>query len=204
MKRDVLTSVICTVVFAVILVACGGGGNNGVSILPSPVSSLKVALLGSNKTSSHLGTTSSGKPLMAALFFQAQTTNLAQSFNAICETYNPGVVPAGAYVAIPGSGTTCNSWLTIPTSNDGKIIHDPGALSSLVVDIGVGSTDTVSCVDKVNTAQVTDHQKVRAYFKPDTNQVVIVANDVVTPLACSASIPGGSVIRSIEVQWVKQ
>jgi hypothetical protein len=204
-KQEVLQSLICTVMFAVILVACGGGGDS--VLLPGlggGSTSRTVALLGANKTSAHVST-SNGKPLMAGFFaFQAQSANLAQSFNAICEQYNPGVVPAGAFVAIPGSGNACNAWTTIPSSADGKIIHDPGALSSLVVDVGVNSNETVSCVDKTNTASVTDRQKVRAFFRPDTNQAVIVANDAITPLACTAPIQAGATIRSIEVQWVKQ
>jgi hypothetical protein len=201
-RKDLLTSVVCTVLFAVVIVACGGGGEHGINILPSPSgSAIRLSLFGGNKTSAHVGT---GSPLMTAGFFQTQSANLAQSFNAICDLYNPGVVPAGAFVAVPGSGNACNTWTTIPTSGDGKIIHDPGALSTLVVDVGIGSTDTVSCVNKTSSAAVSDQQKVRAFFKPDVGQVVIVANNAVTALSCSAPIPPGAAIRSIEAQWVKQ
>src|SRR5437868_557591 len=123
MKRDLLTSITCSVVFALTLAACGG--KDSVSRM---FGGAKAALLSGTRSSAHL-VTNSASPLMAGFLQNAVAAPLAtlsQSFDAICDSYNVQGAPQNAFVPIPSSGTACNTFVTVPSTVDGKRIHDPG------------------------------------------------------------------------------
>lgn len=202
-RKDLLTSLLCTALFAGI-VACGGGGkgiNNPITqIIGGSAHHLLVA---GAQTAAHV-IPSSGN-VVTASFLQAGSANLAQSFDAQCTQYNLGTVPSGQFVAVPGNSPgTCDFAQTVPDTSIGKKVHDPGNLQDLVADVILTNNQDISCVDKTDTVAVTDGQLVRAFFDPNTGKAFVALTSAATSLGCTVTIPAGSTIKSIEIGWVKQ
>lgn len=202
-RKDLLTSVICTAVFALVMAACGGN-NNPISVISHlPFGGGGHALVSGSRTSAHV--MPSGTGIATAAFFQTGQVNLAQSFDAQCTQYNLGTVPSGQFVAVPGNSPgACDFAQTVPDTSIGKKIHDPGAMTDLVADVILTNNQDVSCVDKTDTVAVTDGQLVRAFFDPNTGKAFVGLNNTATSLGCTVTIPAGSTIKSIEIGWVKQ
>jgi hypothetical protein len=146
-KKGLGTSVICTIVFALVLVACGGGNGGGIlggggGVIPgggSPSSSTKTVLANGPLPAKILP--SGFRPLLAGFFFQTASTTAAQSFSAKCLiNFNTGTF-VGQFIPIAAESTNCGAFsVAQPTFQPGVEARalDAGSLSTLTV-IGQGT-----------------------------------------------------------------
>lgn len=169
----------------------------------------------------------SRQPIIAGLFGIWQTptptpalpapSELGQSFETSCGFQGGGGTVSGihgkfgntGFVPLPG----CNQVLT----NIGDDISFVGQTGNLVILDGTittivsfgtftQSSNQFRCITNtqgITPATAADGQLIRAYYKLDTNQVVLANGSVQYPISCVVTIPQGDDILALTVEWVK-
>lgn len=226
-NRELLMSLCCTAVVAVIL-ACNGTKTThmvGASSAKSLASKLAVG------TFSHIVPASSNPQLFASMFQTgAQTgSDVPESFQSTCSflpadgflaSVQPGqIVPVLPHLNV-FPNNTCESAFAAPqppqvfwtahTSVSGNAIYDvepifhAGTIQSLVVTALTSSSQIVRCSDLSDTGPVADGDVVIAYLDPHANTVTLYDNTSTLGLSCQLSgFPSGDTYLLLSVRFAK-
>lgn len=223
-KQDLLTSVVCTAVFGLIvgtIVACGGG--NPVAILGgggggNPATAL-VHVITSRALGSHGGNFAAKDQTQhfAAAFFQTAPapSALAQPFTRECDLFAiGGSGPSGIIAMVPdGNGRCLAAFQTPDATLIGPLIIRDGTVNTLVVEaqtaiINANGTisvqpGTIECDDLVSASAVLNSTATMAYLDASTSTVNVYSNGTKLQTSCSLHVPVGQVLQHISVAWTK-
>ena len=220
-RQHLITSVVCTAAFALI-VACGGGGSGVGNIIgtvppptPTPSTSLIAHLFHSSQSGPHthvVPTSAAASPIIASLFFAATPSDIPESIEITC-TFTPGfiaTVPAGdivPLVPVNGSSSDCSRFFSAaqPASTFTQLapLFHAGTVQTLVVSgITAGGT-RVRCADLTTQTAVADNDLIPAYLTPSTNTITLFNNTTAVANNCQLTVSAGDTVATLTVRWAK-
>ncbi|HEU4414320.1 MAG TPA: hypothetical protein VFT65_06010 [Candidatus Angelobacter sp.] len=218
-RQHLITSVVCTAAFAMIVACGGGGGGNIIGTVPppspTPATSLIAHLFHSSQTGPHshvVPASAASSPIMASLFFAATPSDIPESIEITC-TFAPGFitsVPAGdivPLVPVSGGSSDCSRFFSgaQPASSLTQLapLFHAGTVQTLVVSgISAGGT-RVRCADLTSQVAVADNDLIPAYLTPSTNTITLFNNTTQMANNCQLTLGAGDTVATLTVRWAK-
>jgi hypothetical protein len=142
-KKDLITSVVCSVAFALTVVACGGGHSD---MLGSAGGSSSLARLVSKAIPGGSVLPSGNGNVIAFALFQTATAATAtpQSFSGFCQGFSNTNTHADNIIYGLGFLVTsdCSTSATVPVAKDGAVVVDSGNLTNFIATADCTSAAT--------------------------------------------------------------
>jgi len=230
-KENLIHSIVCTTIFAIVLgivVSCGGGGSSLRQIVGS--NALIRLFVDPTPAMTIIPRGISSSPMVAGFFQTSSGSQLQQSFteDGPCNYGNGSnpIIPTSGYIPFQGNntGTFMLNGKTVAlacegveaqiggpdqitggtlSSPGGYPVYFSGTLTTLVATGMTAGGATIHCSDLTTTVSVQDGQAVEAYYAAATVSVVLAIGTNQLPFTCNLNIPAGDQIKYIQAQWAK-
>lgn len=210
------------------VVACGGGklGSPSINIPNVPVAATLRMLSSSLHRPAIFPSNTGNQPVIASAFGAqsfpeaaiANPSQLAQSYESLCDSYGTGLsISSSIHAGLGNSGLVplnfrggniCQPVLSSVGADEGGNPNGfpvilSGTINTLVAYGTLVSGNHFRCLDTTNVAALTDGAFVRAYYDLAHDAVVLGSGTTQLPVTCSITIPAGDDVQHLEVQWLK-